>query len=206
LFEALGVLGGDEEGIAKALASAAEPTEEGKKKRAAIHQAIELKHYEFNAHGVEHNQRYASTAVVPDGTVEQVTHDEELFGRPCTRPGAKLVHAWLVSPDGHRVSTLDLVGHGSFAVVTGLSGSAWEEAAAAVAGELGLRLRTVVIDRDARDAYGEWHRRSEIEEDGVLLVRPDGYVAWRHASAAGDAAAASQLLGQALRSVLSRDS
>jgi 2,4-dichlorophenol 6-monooxygenase len=206
LFQALGVLGGDEEGIAKALASAAEPTEEGKKKRAAIHQAIELKHYEFNAHGVEHNQRYTSTAVVPDGTVERVNRDEELFGRPCTRPGAKLVHAWLVSPDGHRVSTLDLVGHGSFSVVTGLSGTAWEEAAAVVAGALSVGLRTVVIDRDARDAYGEWHRRSEIEEDGVLLVRPDGYVAWRHASAAGDAAAAARLLGQVLRSVLSRDS
>jgi 2,4-dichlorophenol 6-monooxygenase len=206
LFQALGVLGGDEKGIAKALASAADPTEEGKKKRAAIHQAIELKHYEFNAHGVEHNQRYTSTAVVPDGTVERVNRDEELFGRPCTRPGAKLVHAWLVSPEGHRVSTLDLVGHGSFSVVTGLSGTAWEEAAAVVAGELRVGLRTVVIDRDARDAYGEWHRRSEIEEDGVLLVRPDGYVAWRHASAAGDAAAATRLLGQVLRSVLSRDS
>ncbi len=37
LFDALGVLGGDEEGIAKALASAHEPPQDGKKKRAAIH-------------------------------------------------------------------------------------------------------------------------------------------------------------------------
>jgi 2,4-dichlorophenol 6-monooxygenase len=206
LFQALGVLGGDEEGIAKALASAAEPTQDGKKKRAAIHEAIELKHYEFNAHGVEHNQRYASSAVVPDGTEEKIVRDVELFGRPCTRPGAKLAHAWLVSLDGHRLSTLDLVGGGSFTLMTGLSGGAWEQAAAAVSAELGVPLRVVVVDRDARDAYGEWHRRSEIEEDGVLLVRPDCYVAWRQASAAEDAAAATRLLSQAVRSVLSRSS
>jgi 2,4-dichlorophenol 6-monooxygenase len=204
LFEALGVLGGDEEGIAKALTSAAEPTQDGKKKRGAIHEAIELKHYEFNAHGVEHNHRYASGAVVPDGTREEIVRDRELFGIPSSRPGAKLPHAWLVSPAGHRVSTLDLVGAGSFTVMTGLSGRVWEQAAADVSTELGVALRVVVVDRDARDAYGEWHRRSEIEEDGVLLVRPDCYVAWRRASAAEDSAAAALLLRQALATVLSR--
>ena len=205
LFEALGVVGGDEEGITKALASAHEPTAEGRKKRAAIHEAIELKHYEFNAHGVEHNQRYASSAVIPDGTEDSSDRDHELFGRPCTRPGAKLVHAWLVAPNGHRVSSLDLVGGGQFCVVTGLSGTPWAVAAAAVSAELGVPLRTVVIDKDARDAYGEWHRRSEIEEDGVLLVRPDCYVAWRHPSAAADPTEAADLLRQAVTSVLSRN-
>ncbi|RLV50956.1 2,4-dichlorophenol 6-monooxygenase [Nocardioides mangrovicus] len=204
LFEALGVVGGDEEGITKALASAAEPSPDGKKKRDAIHEAIELKHYEFNAHGVEHNQRYTSSAVVPDGTQEEVVRDDELYGRPSSRPGAKLPHAWLVEPDGRRVSTLDLVGHGSFTVLTGLSGTAWAEAAEAVARELGVPLRTVVVDRDARDAYGEWHRRSEIEEDGVLLVRPDCYVAWRRTSGAVDAHEATGLLREALSAVLSR--
>ncbi len=204
LFDALGVMGGDEEGIEKALASAHEPTQDGKKKRAAIHQAIELKNYEFNAHGVEHNQRYASTAVIPDGSEERIARDNELFGRPCTRPGAKLVHAWLVAPDGRRTSSLDLVGHGSFTVVTGLTGTSWVDAAATVSDELGVPVRAVVIDRDVRDAYGEWHRRSEIEEDGVLLVRPDCYVAWRRPSGAADADEATHLLGDALRAVLSR--
>jgi 2,4-dichlorophenol 6-monooxygenase len=108
-----------------------------------------------------------------------------------------------VAPDGRRVSTLDLVGHGSFSVVTGLSGGAWTEAAAAVSEELGVPVRTVVVDRDARDAYGEWHRRSGIEEDGVLLVRPDCYVAWRRPSGAVDTAEATRLLTDALRTVLS---
>lgn len=204
LFEALGVIGGDDEGITTALRDAAAPSAEGRKKRAAIHEAIELKHYEFNAHGVEHNQRYTSTAVVPDGTEEQVVGDPELVARPCTRPGAKLAHAWLVAPGGHRISSLDLVGRGRFSVVTGLSGGLWEQAAATVGAELGLDLRTVVVDRDARDAYGEWHRRSEVAEDGVLLVRPDCYVAWRRPSGAVDADEATALLREALTGVLSR--
>jgi hypothetical protein len=42
-------------------------------------------------------------------------------------------------------------------------------------------LRIVVIgeDADAQDAYNVWHAASEIEEAGALLVRPDGYIAWR---------------------------
>ncbi|WP_042391857.1 FAD-dependent oxidoreductase [Streptacidiphilus carbonis] len=205
LFEALGVVGGDDDGITKALLAARRPDAEGAKKRQAIHDAVELKHYEFNAHGVEHNQRYRSTAVVPDGTVEDTSRDQELFGHPTSRPGAKLPHAWLVDPRGHRVSTLDLVGGGRFSVLTGLSGTQWADAAAALSQELGLDLRTVVVDRDARDAYGEWHRRAEVAEDGVLLVRPDGYVAWRRPTGAVSTDEATRLLRQALTAVLSRE-
>jgi 2,4-dichlorophenol 6-monooxygenase len=75
------------------------------KKRRAIREAIELKHYEFNAHGVEHNQRYESAAVIPGGTLETISRDGELFGRPTSRPGAKLPHAWLVDDQGRRIST-----------------------------------------------------------------------------------------------------
>ncbi|GAB2979628.1 FAD-dependent monooxygenase [Streptomyces pseudoechinosporeus] len=205
LFEALGVVvGGDAEGIAKALHAARQPDAEGAKKRRAIREAIELKHYEFNAHGVEHNQRYESAAVIPDGTVETISRDDELFGRPTSRPGAKLPHAWLVDPHGKRISTLDLVGGGKFSVLTGLSGTQWADAAHTLAQELDLDLRGVVIDRDAHDAYGEWARRAEIDEDGALLIRPDGYVAWRRPSGVSDTAEATRLLRKALVTALCR--
>lgn len=204
LFEALGVVGGDEEGITKALHAARQPDAEGAKKRRAIREAIELKHYEFNAHGVEHNHRYESAAVIPDGTVEHISRDDELFGRPTSRPGAKLPHAWLVDPHGKRISTLDLVGSGKFSVLTGLSGTQWADAADTLAQELDLDLRGVVIDRDAHDAYGEWARRAEIDEDGALLIRPDGYVAWRRPSGISDTAEATRLLRKALTTVLRR--
>jgi 2,4-dichlorophenol 6-monooxygenase len=153
------------------------------------------------------NQRYASSAMVPDDSPAEVWEtDRELVDRPTTRPGAKLPHAWLVDAQGERLSTLDAVGHGLLTVLTGLSGGVWRGAAGACADALGVPLRVVRIgDEDHRDAYGEWSRVCEIAEDGVLLVRPDGHIAWRRSSAAeSDEAAYEELLG-ALRHVLARE-
>jgi 2,4-dichlorophenol 6-monooxygenase len=149
-------------------------------------EAIELKNFEFNAHGVEMNQRYESAAVIPDGSPEEVFHkDRELYCQATTRPGARLPHVWLVGPDGHRLSTLDLVGHGRFTLLTGISGAAWADAAA----ELPVTVTRIGVE-GLRDAYGDWLRAREIEEDGALLVRPDGYIAWRAARLPDDPAAA----------------
>ncbi|MEU0514970.1 FAD-dependent monooxygenase [Amycolatopsis sp. NPDC006125] len=179
IFAALGIAGGgDDEGIVAGLAACRADDPEGVKRRQALHEAIELKNYEFNAHGVELNQRYASGAVIPDDAPPEVwERDPELFHQPSTRPGAKLPHAWLVDEHGERLSTLDLVGRGAFTVVTGLAGGGWVSAAEE------LSLRAVRIgDAGARDAYGDWRRVSDLDEAGCLLVRPDGYVAWRSVS------------------------
>ena len=65
------------------------PGPEGEKVRTALREAIAYKSYEFNAHGVEHNHRYASAAVVPDGTpVPEFVRDPELYAQPTTWPGA----------------------------------------------------------------------------------------------------------------------
>ncbi|MFD7445756.1 FAD-dependent oxidoreductase [Streptomyces sp. NPDC059909] len=207
IFAALGIGdGSDEESIAEGLAAVHAATAEGAKKRRLLEEAIQLKNYEFNAHGVEMNQRYASGAVLTDHSPAETWQDDaELVHQPATRPGAKLPHAWLVDTDGRRISTLDAVGKGSFTVVTGLSGGVWETAAQACADELGVPLRVVSIGADDfRDAYGEWRRRSEIAEDGVLLVRPDGYIAWRRAAVPQTASAAQDELLTALRHVLDR--
>ncbi|WBO61805.1 hypothetical protein [Streptomyces camelliae] len=50
-----------------------------------------------------------------------------------------------------------------------------------------------------RGPYGDWARLSEVSDAGALLVRPDRFVAFRHASAAPDATA---LLTDALRRIL----
>jgi 2,4-dichlorophenol 6-monooxygenase len=211
IFEALGIAGGsDEEGIVAGLAACRAETPEGAKRRRALDEAILLKNYEFNAHGVELNQRYASSAVAGDdagdgGRDETWARDPELYYQPTTRPGAKLPHAWLAGDHGQRLSTLDLVGGGRFTVVTGVSGLAWEAAAADCAGQLGLELATARIgSAGMRDAYGEWARLREIDEDGCLLVRPDGYIAWRQAAAPPDDRAAAEELTGALTRILSR--
>ncbi|MFD0391883.1 FAD-dependent monooxygenase [Streptomyces nogalater] len=68
VFDTLGVgADGDEQTIAQGLAALRAATPEGAKRRRQLEDAIRLKNYEFNAHGVEMNQRYVSDAVVADG-------------------------------------------------------------------------------------------------------------------------------------------
>lgn len=175
-------------------------TAEGAELRDHLYQALAVKHHEFNAHGVELNQRYTSQAVLPDGSPSEAFEDDELVAQHTTRPGAKLPHAWLVGEDGKRLSTLDVVGKGAFTLVTGLSGSAWADAVE----RIGVPwLKTVVVGSPGfEDPYGEWWSRREIAEAGALLVRPDAHIAWRVASAVTDAVSAENQLREALRMIL----
>jgi 2,4-dichlorophenol 6-monooxygenase len=182
-----------------------EASPEGVALRERLFEALELKNTEFNAHGVELNQRYTSAAVVPDPTVgvEEWPHHPELYLQATTRPGAKLPHVWLVGPDGCRISTLDVVGKGRMTLLTGLGGAAWKRAAQ----KLDLPfLRTVVVGEPGTiDPYGNWHRVREVHEAGAILVRPDGYVAWRHSDAVWDDDRALAELRSALAAVLAQD-
>ncbi len=156
------------------------------------------------AQGVEMNQRYASSAVIPDEQAGPETwqRDPELYLQPTTRPGAKIPHAWLIDRCGQRISTLDVTGQGQFSLVTGLSGQAWAQAAE----QLGLPfLRTVVIGTPGlQDVYCNWQRLREIDEAGALLVRPDGVVAWRQMQPVHEVPAALAQLRQALAQVLAK--
>jgi 2,4-dichlorophenol 6-monooxygenase len=65
-------------------------TADAERQRAAIREAIAFKKYEFDAHGVEMNQRYKSDAVVTDGQMEPAFElDAELHYQPTTWPGAR---------------------------------------------------------------------------------------------------------------------
>jgi 2,4-dichlorophenol 6-monooxygenase len=68
---------------------------------------------------------------------------------------------------------------------------------------LGLDIATAVIGpgREYDDLYGDWARVRGTDDGGVLLARPDNYVAFRQAGAASDAEA---VLESALRTVLDR--
>ena len=54
----------------------------------------------------------------------------------------------------------------------------------------------------ALDLYYTWYRRSEIDEGGALLVRPDGVVAWRNRHAVSDSEDARRQLRRALATLL----
>lgn len=156
------------------------PTAE--KQRASLREAIAFKVYEFDAHGVEMNHRYASSAVAADGQPEpDFTKDRELHFEQTTWPGARLPHAWVFGDGNKKASTLDLCGHGKFTILTGIGGKAWIDAAAAISGELGLPLTSHLIGprQQWQDHYGDWARAREVDDAGVVLVRPDHHVAWR---------------------------
>jgi 2,4-dichlorophenol 6-monooxygenase len=140
--------------------------------------------------------------VIPDkgAKPEEWRRDRDLYNQPTTRPGAKIPHAWLVGPDGTRMSTLDVTGKGLFTVVTGLAGAAWKEAVRS----LNLPFLRIVVtgSPEAQDLYCEWQRVREIEEAGALLVRPDGVVAWRDKEGTPDAKDAEERLSAAIRTVL----
>ncbi len=184
IFESLGMDGGTD--IVKIQASMEARCDAGpaaEKQRAAIREAIAFKKYEFDAHGVEMNQRYRSNAVVTDGQLEPAFElDAELHYQPTTWPGARLPHAWVFKRDGGvKVSTLDLCGKGTFSLLTGAGGDAWAAAAQEAGDAFGLTLTVHVIGprREHEDHTGDWARASEIGDGGCVLVRPDHHVCWR---------------------------
>ncbi|MCR6032818.1 phenol 2-monooxygenase [Nocardioides sp. zg-579] len=204
LFVALGVTDArtEEEMVARIEERKAN-TPEGAAKRAALLKAMELKNYEFNAHGVELGQFYESSAVVGDGTPRPTpTRDPDLYHEASTVPGSHLPHAW-VGDNVHKQAMMDLAPYDRFTLITGIAGEAWAEAAAAVAAELGVPLATVVIGpgREVTDLYYDWAKLREVEESGALLVRPDKHIAWRARTLPEDPAGD---LRDALARVLSR--
>ncbi|MFI8214783.1 FAD-dependent oxidoreductase [Streptomyces sp. NPDC085932] len=180
------------------IAARKDATEAAEQQRAALREAIAFKVYEFDAHGVDLNQRYTSGAIVPDGTPDPgFVRDPELYHQPSSRPGARLPHAWITS-GSRTLSTLDTVGRGRFTLLTGIGGQAWLRAAE----QQDVDIATVVIGpgQEYEDPYGDWARLREVPDAGALLVRPDGFVAFRHPDAARTNAR--DLLTDALRRIL----
>jgi hypothetical protein len=124
--------------------------------------------------------RYRSQAVMTEDASsseqEIALLDRETF---TGQPGSRVPHLWL-GRDGQRLSTLDLL-DGRFVLLAGPAGTPWPKAATEVAGSLGIKLAAyrVGADGDLLDLENVWQKRMGVEASGALLVRPDGFVAWR---------------------------
>lgn len=173
----------------------------GGERRQRLLEGLDLLNGQFNAHGVEMNQRYAVGAVVGDGSpFPEFERDADLYHQPTSHPGAHIPHAWLVR-GSEKISTLDLCAYDRFTLVTGIEGGLWREAALQAARETGVPLQSVVVGlgQEHNDVLGRWRSVAEIGEDGCLLVRPDRVVAWRSAGMVEDPTAA---LTNALSAIL----
>lgn len=131
-----------------------------------------------NHFGVEFGTVYRSAAVIVDGTTAPDVDDSYCDYTPCATPGCRAPHIWLGN-ERDPISTLDLFGAG-FTVLTGPDGKIWRKAAADGARRLGVLIVSYAIgDPGLADYNNTFFDHYEIGHDGAVLVRPDGYVAWR---------------------------
>jgi putative polyketide hydroxylase len=121
-------------------------------------------------------------------------------------PGSRAPHLW-VQRSGERRSTLDLYERTLVLLSgAGASGEAWRSAAKRVTDRLAVLLDVYAVGagRDAdliTENGADWAEAHGTTADGAVLVRPDGFVAWRSRTAVADA---EEVLHSVLASVLHR--
>jgi 2-polyprenyl-6-methoxyphenol hydroxylase-like FAD-dependent oxidoreductase len=130
---------------------------------------------------------YRSTAVIDEGDAPAHENPRESKGRP----GTRAPHLFL-ELGGERISTLDLFGR-NFVLLAGAQGEAWCSSAEQARRKLKMDVDIHRIDAvDFPGAFG-------ITPSGAVLVRPDGFVAWRSKSSQD---ASGSVLSEALRAIL----
>jgi 2-polyprenyl-6-methoxyphenol hydroxylase-like FAD-dependent oxidoreductase len=147
--------------------------------------------------------RYRSRALLEEveaaGSQNEIVllESQELTGVP----GTRVPHLWL-EWQGQRISTLDLL-DGRFVLLAGPDGAPWYEAAAVAAASLSIELAVYRIgpDGDLLDLEHGWSTGMGVSPEGAVLIRPDGFVAWRSSTLATEPG---PLLEQVLAHILCR--
>ena len=143
----------------------ADATPEGEAIRKSLgRQFLEESKRRFGNFGIALGYRYENSPICCPDDGEPPSQDLSLF-RQTSYTGCRAPHGWL--PDGR--STIDLFGHGFKLLCFGENapeGGALLEAAAA----RGVPLEVVRVDDEE---LGDLYERT------LVLVRPDGHVAWR---------------------------
>jgi len=135
----------------------------------------------LNEIGLVFGARYASRAVVSQEEPAPVADAIEAYV-PSAAPGCRAPHVAL-RKGSQKLSTTDLLGRG-FVLLTAPAGSAWRAAADRLEGP---RVTNAVIGDEIREEEGgDWLAAYGLREDGAVLMRPDGHVAWRSPSGVDD--------------------
>lgn len=188
VWEALGLMDPTIEQRTKAHEELAASSSAGAKRRRDLRTAVKETRREFHAVGQEMNQRYDGSKAIyfadESGPRPPLPDDPLLYHQISSYPGARLPHAWLNTRNpGEQFSTQDLAGKGRFTLLTGPGDGdgKWKAAAEAASVELGVDVKSFSIGwkQEYEDVYGDWAQRSEVDDDGCVLVRPDRFVAWR---------------------------
>jgi hypothetical protein len=133
-----------------------------------------------------------------DGSLDEV----ELVARFDGRVGSRVPHAW-VEQDGVRMSTLDFFGREFVLLVRG---GEWNEAASAVAADRQVEIAVIDVAPTRLKDAEPWAKQIDLTAGTAILVRPDGFVAWRCAGPKDPRRALDEALAMALNRVAwSRD-
>jgi hypothetical protein len=132
-----------------------------------------------------------------DAETELLQQPEALTGQP----GTRVPHLWL-ERRGQRISTLDLL-DGRFVLLVGPAGGSWQRAASVAVASLGIDLSAyrVGAEGDLIDLEHGWQKKMGVPDEGAVLVRPDGFVAWRTGAPSDDP---ELMLMQVLATILCR--
>ena len=140
---------------------------------------------------------YRSSAVILE-TAEAPLHVNPRESH--AMPGTRAPHFWL-QRHGQQVSTLDLFDR-NFTLLAASEGAAWCESAPGAASQAGVHLEVLRLGQGGlSDPTNGFAAAYGLEPTGCVLVRPDGFVAWRakdglKASAANLSAVLSSILSQ----------
>ncbi|WP_405997534.1 FAD-dependent monooxygenase [Streptomyces sp. NBC_00829] len=126
--------------------------------------------------------RYATGALLPEKDDDNAPPATD--PRRLGRPGTRAPHLAVVR-DGKELSVLDLFGD-ALVLLTGPEGTGWEHAAGPAAQRLGVdvdvhRVGGSIVPANPDDSFSTTY---PVGDDGAVLVRPDGCVAWRSEGAA----------------------
>ena len=144
----------------------------GERVRAEVARKIRWMARQFNSAGTHLGHRYAdSPVVVPDGAPEPPDDPSQVV--PSTWPGSRAPHAWLGEDrTAGGPSTLDWFGRGF--VLVAAPGA---DPAPLVAAFAGAGVPLEVVGTPSAEVAAHYERP-------LVLVRPDGHVAWRGEAAA----------------------
>jgi 2-polyprenyl-6-methoxyphenol hydroxylase-like FAD-dependent oxidoreductase len=135
---------------------------------------------------IDLGHRYRSDAITPDSAGDpDADADWEDPRTPTGRPGFRIPHVPL-RRGGAELSTVDLV-RTNPVLLTGPRGAAWTRGGEQAADRLRVPLDVHRVGEGGElDDGGRFAAACGIGPDGAVLVRPDGFVAWRARGAVDD--------------------
>jgi 2-polyprenyl-6-methoxyphenol hydroxylase-like FAD-dependent oxidoreductase len=147
---------------------------------------------------IEMGYVYRSSAVIPEDANDARVHENPRESKG--RPGTRAPHVWL-ERGGRQISTLDLLGK-NFALLGGAESNAWCECGKQASKKLRIELDVHRVGADGlTDPTSGFLSAFGIDPTGTVLVRPDGFVAWRAKTGEG---ASAEEMESALSTILSR--